>query len=125
MWCRWLPDTTVFSNEDRTVSRTFKHWGGNWDETAHIQVWYRKPEKGTSDREVSVGPTGRVAFGTTLIDLSEEYQSFTLVAKWFNGREYTLTPVRLTQPGVKVLVETISRPRLIVDLSWPDFGAKP
>jgi polyhydroxyalkanoate synthesis regulator phasin len=124
-WCRWLRDTMVFSNEDRTVSMQFKHWGGNWKEKACIKVSYRKPEKVTKERDVSVGTAGRVPFGTTSIKLSPEYESFTLVAKWFNGREYTLAPVRRTQPGIKVDLETSATKRLLLDLSWPEFGAKP
>ncbi len=127
-WSRWDKETN-YSNEDRTVSKSCKHWIEKTDITIYLKVKYRKPVTVTKDRVLPVGTAVKdkffIPFGTTLVDLSGDYQSFTLEAKWFNGREYTLTPVQITRPGIKAALETTSPPRLLIDLSWPDFGSKP
>lgn len=123
-WGRWLPETH-FSNEDRTVTKTFKHWIHDQDRKIYMKVAYRKPEIVTKDRQITIGQSGRIPFGASLADLSADYQSFTVEGKWFNGREFTLTPGQFSRPGIKVDLGTPSSPRLRIDLAWPEFANKP
>ena len=118
-----------FSKEDLVASVTYHHWLEKSEGTVYMTVKYRKPVTVTKERCISVGGkadgTSLIPFGSTIVNFSPDYESFTLEAKWFNGREATLTPIQLTRPGIKVGLETSSPPRLLVDLAWPEFGAKP
>jgi hypothetical protein len=118
-----------FTREDQVASVTYHHWIEKFGGTAYIKVNYKKPEVVTKEREVAVGTKvdgkNLIPFGSTIASFSPEYEGFTLEAKWFNGREATLTPTQLNRPGIKVSLETSSPPRLLLDMAWPEFGNKP
>ncbi len=122
-WSYWRPDT-IYSNENLTVSKTCQHNLEKTECKIYMQVWYKKPITVTRERILTggtkIGSNQYLPFGTTLIDLSEGYLSFTLEAEWFNGWETKLTPIRQTRPGLALAVEGGPSKRLMIDVSWAD-----
>jgi hypothetical protein len=107
---------TVYSDADRTVSKTFRN---NTDRqiAVYLKVQYRSPVTNISDEIVGAG---RLPFGASLVNLSPTNRSFTLNCKWFNGRKFKLTPGRPYASGLRVDLESKSDfHRLSIDVEWP------
>jgi hypothetical protein len=126
-------DAPSFSNEDRTVSVSARHWINNQSgENGRIKfilsVQYHKPVVTPATREVvikTVAGENRIPLGKTIVDLSSGYQSFELDVHGFDGKDYVLTPLQMSGGGVDLGLEKTSPPRLHINVSWPEGDTRP
>lgn len=120
-WGYWIGSPS-FSNADKTVCQTFKHWIHDKDRAVYLKVKYREPSQVMQDRPVQFenDNSGALAYGTYTAPLSKHYQSYTLRLDYFNGRTVLLTPSTATATDIHVGLESLSNfKRLTVTLKGP------
>jgi hypothetical protein len=115
-------DDTTYSDADRTVSRTFRN-NSDHQIQAFMKIKYKNPSSNTKDRALE---SGRLQFGSSFVTLSPNNRSFILNIRWFNGRRFTLTPSRLSGPGIRADLESKSDfHRLSIEVRSPEARESP
>ena len=96
-WGRW-DGGPWYSNAGRTVCKRFKHWVHDKGRTVYIKVQYKKPKVESLSRTLQVNQLGidmklenNLSFNVWYeTKLGNDYQSFDLIATYFNGKKYTI-----------------------------------
>jgi hypothetical protein len=114
----------VYTNENKTVTRSAEHWIHDRPTHIYIAAKYRKPVPKVETKALQFTENGsalvKLKYGTYIADFDEEYRNFTLTLNLFNGKTYVITP---TSPNLDIYRFRIepsgNSQRIVLDIKDP------
>ena len=103
-WGHWETDF-IYSNNDMTVSRSFKHWIHDQPRQIWIKAYYKKRNINYLEEEVFFDDTNILAPNYYSIDLPRNYDSFKLIIEDSKGYKFLISPENNPFKFIKISVD--------------------